>query len=244
MIPGGQFFDEEYALLYAPVLDAARTEREVAAAVAMLRLGEGARVLDLCCGNGRHAIPLRRRGLRVVGLDASAPLLAQARRRGREMGALPPLVRGDAARAPLRAGSFDAALCLFNSIGYGEDGETLAILGEARRVAPQLLLEVAHRDEHVRNGSHAPLREWAERAGARILVERSIDPVEGVAHATFRIAREGRADVVRKLCHRLFTATELLALLRHAGYARFELYGDYERRPFHIDAPMLLIHAR
>ena len=43
-----EFFDEDYPLLYAPVLEPERTEREVAAAASILRLKEGMRLLDLC----------------------------------------------------------------------------------------------------------------------------------------------------------------------------------------------------
>jgi SAM-dependent methyltransferase len=239
-----EFFDEEYPVLYAPVLDPARTEREVAAAVAILRLREGSRLLDLCCGTGRHAIPLRRRGVRVSGVDSSARLLAMARERAERVGAFPPFVRGDARDLPLRAGAFDAAICLFNSIGYGTDAEALAMLREARRCAPALLLETVHRDEHVRNTAPGGVFEWAERDGVRVLVERWIEAIPGVSRAIFRIQREGKPDVVKDFRHRLYSATELTAMLRKAGYERIECYGDYDRRAFAIDSPLFLAHAR
>ena len=108
-------------------------------------------MLDLCCGTGRHAIPLQRRGMRVTGVDSSRKLLAKAAERADRVGAYPSWVLGDARSVPLKAGAFDAAICLFNSIGYGTDAEALAMLREARRCSRQLLLETVHRDEHVRN---------------------------------------------------------------------------------------------
>jgi ubiquinone/menaquinone biosynthesis C-methylase UbiE len=239
-----QFFDEEYLVLYAPVLQPERSEHEVAMAVSLLRLSEGMRVLDLCCGTGRHAIPLQRRGLLVCGVDSSRALLAQASERAGRVGAHPSWVRGDARELPLKNGIFDAGICLFNSIGYGTDSEALAMLREARRCCRQLLLETVHRDEHVRNAGPGGVYEWAERDGVRILVERWIEAVPGVSRATFRIQREGRADVVRDFRHRLYTATELVAMLRKAGFERIECYGDYDRRAFAIDSPLFLAHAR
>src|SRR5258708_5388816 len=50
-----EFFDEEYPVLYAPTLTPERTEREVAAAVGVLKVRDGARRVDLCCGEGRQA---------------------------------------------------------------------------------------------------------------------------------------------------------------------------------------------
>ncbi len=239
-----EFFDEDYPVLYAPALLPERTEREVAGAVAILRLREGSRLLDLCCGTGRHSIALRRRGLRVAGVDSSLKLLKHAQERAGRVGAFPAWVGGDARDLPLRAASFDAAICLFNSIGYGTDAEALAMLREARRCAPELLLETVHRDEHVRNTAPGGVFEWAERDGVRVLVERWIEAVPGVSRASFRIQREGRPDVVKEFRHRLYSATELVALLRKAGYERIEGYGGYDRRPFAIDSPLFLAHAR
>ncbi|HEX4384557.1 MAG TPA: class I SAM-dependent methyltransferase [Myxococcales bacterium] len=238
------FFDDDYAVLYAPVLAPERTEREVACIASLLKARDGFRLLDLCCGTGRHSIALRRRGLRVCGVDYSLPQLRAGRELSQRVGAFPGFLRGDARDLPLRAGSFDAVICLFNSLGYGTDAEALAMLREAHRVAPQLVLEIAHRDEHVRNGGPGGVFEWAERDGVRVLVERWIEAIPGYSRATFRIQREGKPDVVKDLRHRLYTATELLALLRKAGYERFDCYGDYDRRAFAIDSPLLLVHAR
>lgn len=239
-----EFFDDEYTVLYAPVLDPERTEREVAACASLLRLAEGMRVLDLCCGTGRHAIPLQRRGMRVTGVDSSFRLMRKGVERAERVGAYPRWTLGDARELPFRSASFDAAICLFNSIGYGTDAEALAMLREARRVSKSLLLETAHRDEHVRNTAPGGVFEWAERDGMRVLVERWIEAVPGVSRAQFRIQREGQPDVVRDFRHRLYTATELVAMLRKAGFERVECYGDYDRRAFAIDSPLFLAHAR
>ncbi len=239
-----EFFDEEYPVLYAPTLTPERTEREVAAAVAILKIRDGARLLDLCCGTGRHSIALQRRGLRVCGVDSSGPLLRIARERADRVGAYPSWARGDARELPLQSAAFDAVICLFNSIGYGTDAEALAMLREARRCAPALLLETAHRDEHVRTTAPGRTFEWAEREGVRVLAERWIEAVPGVSRAIFRIQREGKPDVVRDFRHRLYSATELVAMLHKAGYDRIDCYGDYDRRPFAIDSPRFLAHAR
>ena len=62
-----------------------------------------ARVLDLGCGNGRNLVVFAERGHAIVGLDASAGLLARAASHGR--GAL---VRGDVIALPFSDASFDA----------------------------------------------------------------------------------------------------------------------------------------
>ncbi|GAB7093690.1 class I SAM-dependent methyltransferase [Halolamina litorea] len=66
--------------------------------------------LDLGCGNGRHAETLASHADRVVGVDASTGLLAEAASRAAERGFDPDLVAGDAAAIPLRTDTVDLAV--------------------------------------------------------------------------------------------------------------------------------------
>jgi SAM-dependent methyltransferase len=68
--------------------------------------------LDLGCGNGRHAELLADGADRVVGVDASGGLLAEAQRRAARRGfaaALDPVL-GDAARLPVGGGAVGRAV--------------------------------------------------------------------------------------------------------------------------------------
>ena len=66
--------------------------------------------LDLGCGNGRHAEPLAELVDRVLGLDVSRPLLAEARARAEERDVAVELLQGDAASLPLADGGVDLAV--------------------------------------------------------------------------------------------------------------------------------------
>ena len=254
------FFDEDYPLLYSAALTPERTEREVAAVVALLQLQPGARVLDLCCADGRHSVALQRRGFQVVGVDASLRLLQRARARAERVlspsnpeeadDELPPHPRfacADVRALPLLA-RFEAALLLFSSIGYGSDDDTLAMLRAARgALVPggQLLVECAHRDLHVqRIGPTLHARDQAELDGVRVFTERRLDPVAGVEHATFRFQRPGRPEVEKQFRQRLYAPTELSALLERAGCAELRAFGDYDGSAFTPQSPFLLLHAR
>lgn len=122
------FFDESYVGLWSAIRSDADTEAEVEGLVRIVPIGAGSRVLDAPCGYGRISLPLARRGLTVVGVDQSAPLLAEAETRRGEVG--PDrlrYVRQDL-RTPLAEGGFDVALCMFSSLGYGTEDDDLAIL--------------------------------------------------------------------------------------------------------------------
>jgi SAM-dependent methyltransferase len=238
------FFDDAYRFLYGELLDPVRTEREVAGVCALLGLGEGGRLLDLCCGDGRHAVPLRRRGLEVCGVDSSEVLLRRAAERAgrvlQEEDPRPRWVQADARALPLRAGAFDGAICLFNSIGYGGDEGTAALCREAARALRPgggLLVECDHRARAEAAARPREEREQAVVRGVPVEVERWIDA--GVQHAVFRWEEQGERRE-RWLRHRLYGEAELAALLEGAGFGAVRLFGGYDGRPFSLDAPLLV----
>jgi SAM-dependent methyltransferase len=74
-------------------------------------VGPGARLLEVGVGTGRIALPLHRRGRRIVGVDLSRPMLDRYRDKAAALGLPPPAVLlADATRLPLRDASFDAVL--------------------------------------------------------------------------------------------------------------------------------------
>ncbi len=88
------------------------TRPEVDFLVRTLNVGAGAQLLDVPCGNGRHAIELAGRGYKMTGLDLSEEFIAEAR-------AATPAVRwiqGDMRSLPWIA-EFDGAYCFGNSFG-------------------------------------------------------------------------------------------------------------------------------
>ena len=92
-------------------------------------LQPGMRVLDLCCGTGDVTREAARRGARVIGLDASAGMLAIARRRSP---AAITFTRGDALRLPFPDGTFDAVTIAF---GNRNVASLERLYAEMRRVA-------------------------------------------------------------------------------------------------------------
>ncbi len=242
------FFDDAYRFLYDDLLGPVRTEREVAAVWSLLGLREGQRLLDLCCGDGRHAVPLRRRGLEVCGVDASAVLLQRGAERAArvlpEEGPFPAFVQGDARALPVKTGVFDGAICLFNSIGYAGDEGTQALLreaGRALRPGALLLVECDPR-ERAEAAARGGARE-TERAAVRgvpVEVERWLE--DGWQHAVFRWEEQG-ARRERALHHRLHDRALLKAWMEAAGLREVRFLGGYDGRAFTAGSPVLLALA-
>lgn len=238
------YFDREFVRIYRDFLTPERTVREVEGILEMLDLPEGARVLDLACGWGRHSVELARAGFRVTGLDFSETLLARAAKRAAAAGVEVEWVRGDM-REVGRAEEFDAVLSLYSSLGYFlSDEEDLRVLRGARealRPGGVFLMETMHRD-HVL-GDYAD-RDWWETAdGATVWVEREFDAVEGVSREWLRWRRD--AETGEKFhALRIRTATEWDALIRAAGLEPLEWYGDWELASFAHTSEVLIVAAR
>lgn len=73
---------------------------------------EGQSILDVGTGTGRAALALAARGARVTGVDASAEMLAVARRRAEAAGLQVEFARGDAHDLQVPDRAFDAVICL------------------------------------------------------------------------------------------------------------------------------------
>src|SRR5256885_2833594 len=115
-----QFFGEDYLRIYAPFLPPEKSAQEVKEIIALLNLPSASRILDLCCGHGRHAIPLAQQGYRVCGLDLSELFLQQAEREAESLGLEISWVEGDMRELPFIE-EFDAVINIFTSFGYFED---------------------------------------------------------------------------------------------------------------------------
>ena len=116
------FFDDWYLDNWIdPASYADRTAGEVDFLVEAMALAPGARVLDSCCGEGRHSRELARRGFRTVGVDQSAESLERARQSARDL----PFHHLDLRAMPFEH-EFDAAINLFTAFGYmsDEDNQT------------------------------------------------------------------------------------------------------------------------
>jgi len=119
------------------------TAGEVAGITERLPLPAFRRVLDVCCGNGRHACPLAAAGYEVTGVDRDSVAVAQAERR------VPSATFRvlDQRQLGLLDQEFDAAMILWRSFGYFDPTANEQILADlATRLRPggRLLLDLYH----------------------------------------------------------------------------------------------------
>jgi SAM-dependent methyltransferase len=239
-----EFFSDFYLRAYASAGDEEQEREQALAAAALAECPAGGELLDVPCGFGRHAIPLAGGGYRVTGVDRSEVLLEEARRRAHD-GPQPTLVRADYRELPFADESFDAALNLFTSLGYlGDEGDT-HVLGEIRRVlrpGGRLVIETLHRDWLVR---HFAERSWRALGSGRVLLEQStFDPHSGLSQGTHTVIESDGTRESRSFSVRVYSATELVAMLMRAGFSRASSYGSLEREPLSGDTRLVILAKR
>ncbi len=155
-----EFFDDDY-LRTLPYMTEAVTAKEAAYLAERLQLPEKARILDVGCGYGRHAIELARSGHEVTGLDTSLPLLIKAAEITREAGVEVNFMHQDM-REMTFTDEFDGAYCVMTSFGYFDDDTNYDVLQRVyRAIRPggRFFLEVINRDFILHD---LPSRVWWE----------------------------------------------------------------------------------
>src|SRR5713101_7741753 len=111
------------------------TADEVELLIGSIGLERNDRILDLCCGQGRHSLELAQRGFsRVTGLDRSRYLIRLARKRAKQRNLQVSFHEGDARRFRLSDAEFHCICILGNSFGYFDRPEDdLAVLEAVKR---------------------------------------------------------------------------------------------------------------
>jgi SAM-dependent methyltransferase len=239
-----EFFDDLYLRVYQPLEAPEQVRREVDFIVKALDLPAGAKVLDLCCGQGRHSLELARRGFQVVGVDLSEALLYAARKRAESEGLSVTFLHCDMREIDF-AGEFDAVINMFTSFGYleseAEDEKVLGKVAQALKSGGKFLLDVVNRDRLVRDFQ---AREWhAADEGWLVLEERTFDHLSGRTETRWVcVARDG-VRYERLSSVRLYTASELRTMLERAGLKVTNLFGDYDGSPYSWDSQRLIVVA-
>jgi ubiquinone/menaquinone biosynthesis C-methylase UbiE len=238
------FFSAFYLRAYAGDDGQEDAEAQALAAARLSGCEPGGDLLDVPCGFGRHSVPLARAGYRVVGVDRSESLLAEARRRaGGER--WPKFSRADYRELPFPDASFDGAINLFTSLGYlgdEEDTRALAEIGRVLRPGGRLVIEAMHRDLLVRQFSP---QDWRLVGEGRLLLEqRTFDAVSGIAQVTQTLIESAGERDSRSYSIRVYSATELVAMLAAAGLAETRCYGGLDGSDFTTGTRLVIAATR
>lgn len=234
------FFDA-HAPLYDENEFTKNTVAEVDFLLEELSLKQGASILDVGCGTGRHSVELAKRGYAVTGIDVSSKMLAKAAEKAKAAGVNVNLIRADATQFTLPQ-KYDGAICLcegaFGLLGHRDDpfNQPLSILYNiSRSLKPR-----ARAVFTVLNATFM-IRKFKNND----ITEGRFDPLTMV-ESTECAPQEGLPPIAVR--ERAFVPTELVLLCRLAGMSILNIWGgtsgNWGRRNIDLDEIELMIVAR
>jgi ubiquinone/menaquinone biosynthesis C-methylase UbiE len=193
--------------------------------------GQPRHVLDLACGTGNVGLELARRGFQVTGVDRSAGMLAEARRKAQAEGLAAEFLQQDMTALDLPP-KFDLCVCLYDSLNYILEPEGLqrAFHGVAGVLRPQGLFIFDLNTEFA--------------LAMNLFTQRDLDPQTEVKYdwyseydsAThlcrvqmkFYVAEEGRLREFQEVhLERAYGLEEVQRMLRQAGFTPLALYDAF-----------------
>ena len=202
-----------------------------------------ARLLDVPCGDGRHALELARRGYRMTGVDISGEFLAAARESAARERLEVAWREADMRDLPWK-GEFDGAYCGGSSFGFlGDQGDFEFFRAVAIALKPGARFAVDGLKAAEVILPHFRERYEMEVGDMRFEAENRYDHETGWTENRYTVTRGSRAES-RLARHRNYTYREITEMLERAGFEGIQGFGSLAAEPFRLGLPRLLLTAR
>jgi D-alanine-D-alanine ligase len=208
------------------------TRYEVDTVISTAGLEKNDRILDLCCGQGRHLLELARRGYtKLSGIDRSRYLIRLARQRAKRENLNINFREGDARQFQPAEDPYNAIMIMGNSFGYFEQPEDdLAVLEACRRaLAPggTLVLDITDGD-WMRANFDPRSWEWIDQSHM-VCRERTLSR-DGTRLISREVVTHAERGVIidQFYAERLYSKKSLLDLLKRAGFEALRVHGELQ----------------
>jgi SAM-dependent methyltransferase len=214
----------------------------------------GGPVLELGCGTGRVTVPLARTGIRLIGVDRSAEMLARARWRLRRISGRATLVRADVTALPFPRASFAGVLAPYGILQSLLSDRALhraleavsQVLSPGGRFGLELVPDVPRWQEVTQKVSLIGL---AGPNGRPVTLIESVrqDPVKRMTlfeHEFLEGTGATRRSVRFTIAFRTLRVPHMVQRLKRLGFTIEQVAGGYRGEVWSEDADTWLILAR
>ncbi len=212
--------------------------QEVHGIIHLCKIHTQTKVVELCCGYGRLLIPLvAKTGSMAMGIDKAACLLAAAKEAAKERGLVIGWRKADLLKCR-GDNSFDVAYMAGNSFGYYDKTEAnLRVLKAARSFLKRggtFLL-----DQWNCPKSFCGAREDGEfRYERRTSFDSALNLYAGTYNYFDKLTNKRLSFPFRAI---LYRRSQLVGMLTSADFGQFQLWGDFDGRPFRENARRLVV---
>jgi len=195
----------------------------------ILKISPEHKILDLCCGQGRHSLELARKGFKYVeGLDRSHYLIQKAKKCNNKEDLNIKFREGDARKLPYSNDTFEVVMILGNSFGYFETiQDDMRVLTEVFRVLKpwgKLLIDITD-GEYIMKNFQPRSWEWIDKK-LFVCRERSLsfDKQRLISREVINHVEKGVvAD--QFYAERLYSNESLIHLLETSGFSNVTIHG-------------------
>lgn len=228
------WFGNEYLTVYSH-RDASEARQLVELIQHHIKLDPQQKILDLCCGQGRHVRELARSGYTVYGIDLSRTLLEVAKYKN--SGASAYFIQADMRQLPASE-SFDLLLNLFTSFGYFEsDEENEKVFRQFNRVLkPQGYFVFDYFNAPFITKNLVPYHK--ERINS-LLVEQERFIEGSRVQKIIRLQREGEQSIFYESVQ-MYDYNQLQKMLKLARLEIIHVFGDYDGAAYSASSPRLI----
>jgi SAM-dependent methyltransferase len=194
-------------------------------------------ILELACGTGRHAFELEKYSYEITATDSSVDMLRIARERAKELRSKVEFGEADMQRLRAPTAPYDAAICLFDSIGYLQTNEALAAafqgINQNLRSNGLFVFEFWHAAAMLSQYSPLRIRRWNTPHGEVLRIsETSLDPknqLAKVAYTVYELRKDGTySSFAETQTNRYFLVQEMEALLSAAGLEILKFFAGFQ----------------
>ena len=223
------------------------TEERIAAAkpeidhlISLLGIKPGERILDLCCGVGRHSLELAQRGFNVIGIDRTAYFLEKARQNAQLLGLRVEFVLADMAEF-ISPDEFDIIINMFGSFGYLESSKddwfVVKNMFTSLRSGGRFLIDTKGREIAARDFQE---RHWVKHEGIKIETERK--PLENWKRieTQYFVSKENN-QFEYTISIRSYSSNELSAIFTTSGFSQVQVYGNLAGHIYDREADRLIV---
>ena len=240
----GWFSDTQFWLDYGPLMFNSQSWEDgwfdIKNLIELLKLEPGIEIMDSCCGVGRHSIELSKAGMKVTGIDITAPYIEAAKETAEDMELDINFICDDI-RNYKDNNKYDLAVNLYTSYGYfeTESDEQLYLKNVYDSLKPggKFLIDTISKEALARDFVED---EWFEEEGNTICLGfEIIEDFSRLVNRWMIISPEGKKTDY-KFSHKIYSGYELKSILKKAGFVNVKVYGSMKGEAYNHKVKRLI----
>ena len=231
------FFNNYYHSIYADfgIFSDAQNKKETSFVASILDIPKSAKILDIQCGQGRHAVLLAKQGYSLTGVDLSDTLLEAAKKL-----AIKEKVKINFFKKDMRKitffNEFDGVINLFSSFGYflnDEDNlKVLKLFNISLKPKGRFILDLLNGDQFLKQLDKLPKKIWWKAGGAYVLLEDRSEKDKKIMVNDITLISSNKPIKRAQSLMKLYNLIEIREYLKKSGFKILKVFGDYDKTKF------------